>query len=69
MSIVSSVIAKDRNHGFARFIEEAHTDNLGKVHVVRYFAPVGFDVNARMAVRVAELNAQLAEAEADELLK
>ena len=67
MSIVSSVIAKDISLGYARYIEEKHTDNFGVVHVVRYQCPVGFDANARLATRALEINELLAQQEVTEV--
>ena len=67
MSIVSSVIVKDRDQGFARFIEEAHTDSAGKVHVLRKFVPHGYDAAADLAAHATQLAEQLAEIEANEV--
>lgn len=47
---------------------EQHTDHLGKVHDVRYFAPAGFDTAAKLAVHASELLQQLANTEATEVL-
>lgn len=68
MSIVNSVIAKNIDIGYGRYIEELHTDSAGKTHIVRYQCEHGFDVNARMSQRVSELTVQLAETEANEVL-
>ena len=69
MSIVSSTITKDRDHGFARFIEESHTDSQGKVYVRRRFVPYGYDATADLASHAAELAEQLAQQEVEDLTK
>ena len=52
-----------------RYVIERHTDDLGAVYQVGpYLAPDGYDTAARMAARADEISAQLAEAEAQELI-
>jgi hypothetical protein len=63
MSITSSVVSTDLDLGYARFIEERHTDSVGNVYIVRYQCPVGFDTAARLAERAVDLAQQLAQAE------
>ena len=68
MSIVSSTITKDRDQGFSRFVEESHTDSLGKVHVLRRFVPYGYDLTADLAFHATQIAAQLADEEASGVL-
>lgn len=44
------------------------TDHLGKQYMVTFFAPAGYDLDARIAVLKANLEAQLAEAEAEAII-
>lgn len=69
MSIVSSVISKDRDDGFMRMIEEKHTDSTGGVHVIRRYLPHGADATTLLAVHAEQIAADLAAAEAEELLQ
>ena len=64
MSIISSTITKDRDQGFARFVEESHTDSLGKIHVLRRFVPYGYDLTADLALHATQIATQLADEEA-----
>ena len=67
MPILSSTYTQDAHtqRDGGRYTIERHTDDAGKVYQVGpYVAPVGFDVAARLASRAAEINEQLAEAEA-----
>jgi hypothetical protein len=71
MPIVSSTHTIDAHtqQGGGRYVIERHTDDAGRVYQVGpWLAPVGFDVQARVTSRAAEINAQLAEAEAAQLL-
>jgi hypothetical protein len=68
MSIVSSAITKDRDQGFARFVEESHTDSTGKVHVMRRFVPYGYDLTADLALHATQIAAQLGDEEAARVL-
>lgn len=68
MSIISSVITKDRDDGIARFVEETHTDSTGKTYVRRRTVPHGYDAQADLAAHAAELAAVLADMEAQEIL-
>jgi hypothetical protein len=67
MPIVSSTFTQDAHtqKDGGRYVVERHTDDAGKVYQVGpYVAPVGFDVQARVASRAVEISEQLAEAEA-----
>jgi len=67
MPIVTSESITDAHTqaGGGRYVIERHTDGDGRVYQVGpYLAPAGFDVAARVASRAAEINGQLAEAEA-----
>ena len=68
MAIVSSAITLDRNHGFARFVEETHTDSLGAKYVRRRFVPQGYNAVADLVAHAAELAEQLAAAEFEGLV-
>ena len=71
MPIVSSTYTQDAHtqQGGGRYVIERHTDDAGKVYQVGpWLAPEGFDVQARVTSRASEINAQLAEAEAAQLL-
>ena len=68
MSIVSSAITKDRDQGFARFIEESHTDSTGKVHVLRRFVPFGYDLTADLALHATQIANRLADEETEQVL-
>jgi len=71
MPIVSSTFTQDAHtqQGGGRYVIERNTDDAGKVYqVCPWLAPVGFDVQARVTSRATEINAQLAEAEAAQLL-
>jgi len=68
MAIVSSTLTKDRDDGFARFIEETHTDSTGAKHVLRRHVPHGYDLTADLAAHAAEIADFLAEQEVAEIL-
>ena len=71
MPIVSSTFAQDAHvqRDGSRYTIERHTDDAGKVYQVGpYLAPEGFDVAGRVASRAAQINEQLAEAEAQALM-
>ena len=71
MPIISSTYTEDahRQRGGGRYVLERHTDDAGKVYQVGpWVAPDGMDVQARVNARAAEINEQLAEAEAQALL-
>ncbi len=71
MPIVSSTYTQDvhTQRGGGRYVVEHHTDDVGKVYQVGpWLAPVGFDVQTRVNSRASEINAQLAEAEAQALM-
>ena len=51
MPIVSSVIVEDAaQKDTRRAITEAHTDQVGIVHLVKYIAAAAADVNAALAI-------------------
>jgi hypothetical protein len=56
--IVQSVIAWDlpQTDG-RRVVREEHTDDAGVVHVFDYMAETDTDINAKLAARAAELQA------------
>jgi hypothetical protein len=60
VSIVSSVIVKDREQGGVRFIEEHHTDSLGVVHSWKRFVPVGYDASVDLATHATQIADSLA---------
>jgi hypothetical protein len=71
MPIVSSTFTQDTHtqQGGGRYVVERHTDDAGQVFEVGpWLAPAGFDVQARVTSRASEINAQLAEAEAQALM-
>lgn len=51
-----------------RYVTEFHTDDVGVVHSVEYLAAVNADYVAIRDARVAQINEQLAEAEAQALI-
>lgn len=64
MPIVSSEIVEDRVQvDGRRSVHERHTDDQGRVHEVAYLAEAGENVTTAMNSRVAQINAQLVEAE------
>ena len=71
MPIVSStqIVDAHQQQTGGRYVIERHTDELGVVYQVGpYLAPDGYDTAARLASRAVEISAQLAEAEAQELI-
>lgn len=52
-----------------RYVVESHTDHLGIVRAVEYLAAVGTNYVAVRAARAAQLDVQLAEAEASALIQ
>lgn len=51
-----------------RYVTEQHTDDLGAVLVFEYLSAVEADYVAIRTARVAQINEQLAEAEAQALI-
>lgn len=51
-----------------RYVTETHVLTAGEPVVVQYLAPVGSDYAAIMAARVPQINAQLAESEAQQII-
>jgi hypothetical protein len=65
----TSIIDAHTQQGGGRYVIERHTDDAGQVYQVGpWLAPEGFDVAARVASRAAQINDQLAEAEAQALI-
>lgn len=70
MSIVSSELTEETAQTDGRkWIEERHTDHVATVHVIRYLAASGLDINAVMAARVGTLETALAQTEISEILQ
>lgn len=70
MSIVSSTFILDA-HTQAdgrKYVQEVHTDSTGAVHTFNYLAAVGENYTAIMTARAAQLEIDLAEREAQEVL-
>ena len=70
MSIVSSSYTVDAvadAYG-RRIVHEAHTDSTGRVHRWSYLAAPDADMDAILAQHASATAAQLAEAEANELM-
>jgi hypothetical protein len=68
MAIVSSAITKNRNDGFARFIEETHIDSTGANHILRRHVPHGYDTAADLATHAEEIADFLAAQEAEVII-
>ena len=67
MTITSSeIVANDLQADGRRYIRERHTDDTGDTHDAYYLAKVGTDHNAVMLARVAGIEAQIAETEAQQ---
>lgn len=70
MSIVSSELTEETAQADGRFwVEERHTDHVAVVHVIRYLAGVGLDVEAVLAARAGTLEIELAQTEINEILQ
>lgn len=69
MSIVNSQIIEDRvQRDGRRSIGELHTDHVGGTYYYTYLAEAADNVQARMAARVAEIEAGLAKSECDGMI-
>lgn len=69
MSIVTSTYAVGHAQPDGRkYVVESHTDDVGQAYRVEYLAAVGTDYGAVMTARAAQINDQLAEAEAQALI-
>jgi|GEM_PF-4736472 hypothetical protein len=70
MSIVSSSFVVDTHNQIDGriYVKETHVDSAGGEHIVEYLANVGMDHAAICTARAEQINAVLAEAEADEIL-
>jgi len=67
MPILTSVVIVDTysQANGSHYVIERHTDTEGVVYQMGpYLVPLGFNVEARMAQRVLEINEQMAEEEA-----
>lgn len=61
MPIISSTITLDNPQVDGRFVvRELHIDDQGNEYNFDYMADAGMDINARLAARADELNAELA---------
>jgi hypothetical protein len=72
MPIVSSTHTIDAHQqaSGARYVVERHTDNTGKVYQIGpWLAPAGFDVAGTVAARAVQIDEQLAEAEAEQVIE
>lgn len=67
MSIVSTVIEQYPQASGAIDVVERHTDHLGNKYM-RVWTARGHDIQATAAAHAAELEAQLAQQEIDEVL-
>jgi len=73
MPIVSSsytIDAHAQGDG-GHYVMESHTDNLGVVRRIQYHLPAGqgaTEADALLAMHAANLDAQLAESEAEQLI-
>lgn len=68
MSIVSSIAQIDAG----RHVIERHTDHLGNEYMQTWFAPAGWtqqQIDERVASHAAEIEASLAEGEAQQVLE
>ena len=68
MPIVSNLIESTTNADGSRHVVVRMYDQDSKEYTISFFAPVGFDVNASVTNRIAEMNIQLAEAEFEALV-
>jgi len=67
MSLTSSIVLVI-NQGADQLITENHVDSAGQIHVWTYSAPLNADTTALLAAHTAQLEEQLAEAEAEALI-
>lgn len=51
-----------------RWVSETHTDHLGGTHVAQYLAVAGADYVAIRTARAAQIEAALADSEAQQLI-
>lgn len=54
--------------GADQLITEHHVDSIGQIHVWTYSAPLNVDTAALLAAHKAQLENDLAEAEAEEII-
>lgn len=67
MALTSSVV-RTINQGVDKLVTEHHVDSAGQIHVWTYSAPLNADTTALLAAHTAQLEEQLAEAEAEALI-
>ncbi len=67
MALTSSVV-RTINQGADQLITENHVDSAGQIHVWTYSAPLNADTTALLAAHKAQLENDLAEAEAEEII-
>ena len=70
MGVVSSTYVVD-NHAQIdgrRYVVETHTLNVGNPVVIEYLAAVDADYGSILSARVAQIDASLAETEADQII-
>jgi hypothetical protein len=67
MALTSSIV-RTINQGIDQLITENHVDSSGKIHVWTYSAPLNADTAALLSAHKSQLEAQLAEAEAEEII-
>ncbi len=54
--------------GVDKLVTEHHVDSAGQIHVWTYSAPLNADTTALLATHKTQLEEQLAEAEAEEII-
>lgn len=67
MALTSSIV-RTINQGADQLITENHVDSAGEIHVLTYPAPLNADTIALLAEHKTQLELQLAEAEAVEII-
>lgn len=65
---LTSTIARVINQGADQLITENHVDGAGQIHVGTYSAPLNADTTALLTAHKTQLENDLAEAEAEEIL-
>lgn len=68
MTIVSSSLTT-LDLGAIYQVDEEHTDNVGIVHRWRYHPAKSVDINAKLALHAAEIDARLVEQEAESAIE
>lgn len=67
MALTSSIV-RDINQGADRLVTENHIDNNGKIYVQTYSALLNADISVLLNTHKTQLEEQLAEAEAEEII-